>query len=158
MAGTRSGGSSDLGAIIQPIVQQVLMEDVAPTVEDILRRHIETDIYDVYTPKVGRWVGGETYERSHTLESGVTSYMLDPETLIVTSFASADDPIVKGYEFSSNHPGAFLELLASGDMGIWKDGFARPAVVNAQAEVDNSESVRRAIEDGVRRALSRTNI
>lgn len=158
MPRTYSGGrDQSFGIDISPIVHQVLLEEVAPTVEEILRKHIQSDIYDAYTPQPGAWVDGETYERRHVLENSITSEIVDGDTLFVTSVAAASDPIVEGYEFTSKYPGAFLEMLASGNMGIWRSGFARPAVENAQAEVDNSSAIQAAIEQGVRRALSQVN-
>lgn len=134
-------------------LMDAMLEEVAPVVEDILRRHIQTDIYDVYTPKEGAWIGGETYERSHLLEDSVTSYIIDGDTLFTTSMTTADESIVEGYDFSSNYPGAFLEMLASGHTGIWTSGFPRPAVENAQAEVDNSSAVRQAVDRSVKKAF-----
>lgn len=134
-------------------VQGILLAEVAPVVEEILRRHIQTDIYDAYTPKEGAWVDGQTYERRHVLEDAITSEIIDGGTLFVTSVAAANDSVVRGYEFSNDHPGAFLELLESGNMGIWRGGFARPAVTNAQSEVDGSAEIRMLIENGVRREL-----
>ena len=153
MAARKSASAQPSASSLKDAVNQAMLEDVAPVVEEILRRHIQTDIYDVYTPKEGAWIGGETYERSHLMEDNLTSYVIDGDTLFTTAMTTADDPIVQGYEFSSNYPGAFLEMLANGNMGIWKSGFPRPAVENAQAEVDNSSAVRQAVNRSVKRAL-----
>lgn len=153
MAARKAASAQPSASNLTEAINQAMLEDVAPVVEEILRRHIQTDIYDVYTPKEGAWIGGETYERSHLLEDNVTSYIIDGDTLLTTSMTTADRPIVEGYEFSSNYPGAFLEMLASGRTGIWSSGFSRPAVENAQAEVNNSSAVRQAVERSVKKAL-----
>lgn len=35
---------------------KILQKDVAPVAEDILKKHIKSDIYDAYTPKTNGWV------------------------------------------------------------------------------------------------------
>lgn len=151
MAGQRT---NEFGEGMSSVIKKVMMEDVAPTVQEILKKHIEQDIYNAYTPKEGAWVDGETYQRRHVLEQHITSEMIDDKTLLVTSDTAANDPIVPGYEFSNNYPGAFLELLESGHTGIWKSGFARPAVKNAQDEVDHMGSIQTMIRNKVKQALN----
>lgn len=156
MPRTYSGrNDQSFGDDLYSVVRQVLIKDVAPTVEDILKKHIQSDIYDAYSPSEGAWIGGGTYDRRHVLENSITSEIIDGNTLLVTSTGSANYPIVSGWEFSNKYPGAFLEMLASGNMGIWKSGFSRPAVENAQAEVDNSSAVRSALDRGIRQSLNR---
>ena len=129
-------------------ISDVLLNDVAPVVEDILLKHIKSDIYEVYTPKPGAWVNGTTYQRRHVLEDGITSMIDGGNTLVVTSDATANQSVVKGYHFSNRYAGSFLQLLESGHMGIWKNGFARPAVANAQREAENSSKVAGAVKRG----------
>lgn len=138
---------------VQEGLLSVLENDVAPVVEDILQKHIKSDIYDAYSPKEGAWVGGTTYKRRHVLEGGIKSSLESDGTLLTTSDAVAGQSIVKGYEFSNKYEGAFLQLLESGHMGIWRSGFARPAVSNAQREVENSSKVSRAIRTGIERMM-----
>lgn len=143
----------DLIGAVQGGLLDVLTNDVAPVVEDILQKHIKSDIYDAYTPKENGWIGGETYRRRHMLESNVKS-MLEPDgTLLTTSDAVAGQSVVKGHEFSNKYAGAFLQLLESGHMGIWRAGFARPAVSGAQREVENSGKISRAIRTGIEREM-----
>lgn len=146
-------GFAEYDGGMSSIIKQVMLQDIAPIVEDVLKKHIQSDIYDAYTPREGAWVDGETYQRRHELEQHITSQMIDEKTLLVTSDAAANDPIVPGYVFSNNYAGAFLELLESGHMGIWQSGFARPAVQNAQAEVDHMSSIQTTIRDKVKAAL-----
>ena len=90
----------------------------------------------VHTPKPGAWVNGTTYSRRHVLEGSVYSRKEGEGRYLVTSDASASPSVVPGYSFSPRGAGSFLALLESGNMGIWRGGFARPAVGNAQKEVD----------------------
>lgn len=142
----------DLIGALRTGLGDVLRNDVAPVVEGILLKHIKTDIYDAYTPKAGGWVGGATYRRRHVLEDGIES-IIDGDTLTTTSTAVAGQSIVKGYQFSNYYAGAFLQLLESGHMGIWKNGFARPAVANAQKEAESSSQVAAAIRSGIKRVM-----
>ena len=143
----------DLLDAVESRLTDVLMEDVAPVVEKILLKHIKTDIYGAYTPKPGAWVNGTTYQRRHVLEDGITSKVMNGDTLLVTSEATANQSVVKGYHFSNRYEGAFLQLLESGHMGIWRNGFARPAVANAQREAEESSAVNNAIKRGLKRVM-----
>ncbi len=132
---------------------EAVINRVAEEAKKILLKHIKSDIYDVYTPKPGAWVNGTTYQRRHVLETHVTSSLLPDGTLLITSDAPANQSIVKGYRFSNEDSG-FLQLLESGHMGIWKSGFARPVIANAQKEVDNSDAIRTAFERGMEREMN----
>lgn len=133
----------------------VMADEVAKEAEKILLKHIKSDIYGAYTPIPGGWVNGETYSRRHVLENNIKSTIEPDGTLLVTSEATASQSVVKGYHFSNMYAGSFLELLESGHMGIWKNGFARPAVSNAQKEVDNSSKIRAAFEMGLKREMNK---
>lgn len=130
-----------------------VVQQVADAVEAILLKHIKSDIYGAYSPKPGAWVGGSTYARRHVLESNIKTTLEDDGTLVTTSDAAAGQCVVRGYTFSNADSG-FLRLLESGHMGIWRNGFARPAVSNAQKEVDNSEKIRSILENGMRRVMN----
>lgn len=137
--------------------QKILQTDVAPVAEKILKKHIKLDIYNAYTPKHNGWVTGDghrtTYQRRHELENNISSYMLNNDTLIITSTATASPSVVKGYSFRNRYPGAFLKMLEVGNTGIWKGGFPRPAVKNAQNEIDSSKKITDAIAKGIRREI-----
>ena len=143
----------DLLDAVEAGIADILRSDVAPVVESILLKHIKSDIYGVYTPKPGAWVNGTTYQRRHVLEDGITSELIGNDTLMVTSNATANQSVVKGYQFSNRYAGAFLQLLESGHMGIWRSGFPRPAVANAQREVETSSKVSSAIKNGIKRVM-----
>lgn len=150
---------SDWETLISAIdakTENILKQDVAPVAETILKKHIESDIYDVYTPKENGWVtqNGQptTYQRRHVLEDEVVSLMSN-KTLTVTSTASASPSVVKGYSFRNRYPGIFLKLLESGNMGIWRGGFPRPAVKNTQLEFNTGTAVKSAIKRGIKREI-----
>lgn len=132
---------------------QILQRDVAPVAEDILKKHIKSDIYDVYTPKPNGWVNGTTYQRQHALEQAVTTIVQDKHTILVTSTATASPAVLSGWSFHNRYPGAFLKLLEVGNMGIWRGGFPRPAVTNTQNEIDTSQEIKSAIQNGIQREI-----
>lgn len=132
---------------------QILQRDVAPVAEDILKKHIKSDIYDVYTPKTNGWVNGTTYQRRHALEQAVTTIVQDKHTILVTSTATASPAVLSGWSFHNRYPGAFLKLLEVGNMGIWRGGFPRPAVTNTQNEIDTSQEIKSAIQNGIQREI-----
>lgn len=138
-------------------IASILKKDVAPIAEEILEKHIQTDIYDAYEPLPGRWINGTTYRRRHVLEDGITSIMLDGNTLLVTSTATASPSVLKGFSFRNRYPGAFLKLLETGDLGFWKKGFPRPAVANTEQEFDGSRKIERAILQGIERTIGKSD-
>lgn len=160
MADKFFGDWDSLVDAVSKAASTVLKNDVAPVAEDILVKHIKSDIYGVYTPKQNGWVtpGGTptTYARRHVLEGAVTSYLIgNNDTLFVTSRATASQPIVKGYSFRNRYDGSFLKLLESGNMGIWRGGFPRPAVSNTQNEIDTSRKITSAIRQGIQREIGK---
>lgn len=148
----------ELCAAIDSCCKDILLNDVASVAKDILKKHIETDIYGAYSPKSGGWFAGVLYEtpysRRHALEGAIEAIMDDPNTMTITSSASANQSLVPGYSFSNRYPGAFLQMLENGNMGIWRKGFSRPAVKNTQKEIDSSSKIQRAIKEGIKRVIS----
>lgn len=134
-------------------VSEILQNDVAPVAENILKKHIKSDIYDAYTPKPNGWVSGETYKRRHVLEQSVTTIFQDKNTILVTSTANASPSVLSGWSFHNRYPGAFLKLLEVGNMGIWNGGFPRPAVTNTQNEIDSSNEIKKTIKRGIKREI-----
>lgn len=132
---------------------QILQTDVAPVAENILKKHIKSDIYDVYTPKENGWVNGETYKRRHSLEQAITTIPQGENTILITSAATASPAIITGWSFRNRYPGSFLKLLEAGNMGIWTSGFPRPAVNNTQDDIDSSRKIKSAIKSGIEREI-----
>lgn len=124
------------------VEETVLIDYVAPVVENILRKHIERDVYKAYTPKV--------YKRRNSLTSTITSRMISSNELLVTATSQPNKP-VSGWVSSGD--GAFLYMLEKGDLGWWRKGFSRPAISNAQREVDHSSAVKQAKKAGLKHVL-----
>lgn len=151
-----------LAAAVNKKANNILNKDVAPVAKEILKKHIRKDIYEAYTPKPNGWVittpGGHwlrtTYKRRYSLEGGVYARLNSPNVLLVTSKATASPSVIKGYSFRNRYDGAFLKLLESGNMGVWRGGFARPAVGNTQKEFDNGNArITSAINKGIKREI-----
>lgn len=122
----------------------VLMDYVAPVVEEILRKHIESGIYGAYEPK--------EYVRRMSLTDSIRSQMISDNELLVTATSQPNRP-ANGWHSSGD--GAFLYMLEVGDLGWWRKGFPRPAISNAQREVDNSSAVENAKQKGIKRVTRR---
>lgn len=148
------GDFDSLVSAVNGKIAIILKEDVSPIAEEILKKHINSDIYDAYTPKENGWVGHETYQRRHVLENSIETFQNDKKNeILITSTATASPAIVSGWSFRNRYPGAFLKLLEKGNMGIWRGGFPRPAVSNTQNELDNSDAVAEAIAAGIKREI-----
>lgn len=145
-------------------VSTILETDVAPIVEDTLKKHIQKDIYDVYTPVNGGVFGGVRFKHAYQrrdLPSSVYSYLLDGSTIIATSDATASKPILKNHSWTLRYPGSFLEMLERGNLGLlnkkFPRGFPRPAVSNTQSEVNRDlkrGKISKAIRDGIKREFN----
>lgn len=135
MAKTTFNSLEEYCEAVEKALPKVMEEYVAPYVENILRYHIMDDIYGSYTPKPGGWCGS-TYQRRYSLMTNIES-RIEGNTLITTSTASPGPSILGDPTWGSEN-GAFFDLLAADDHGLWFGGFPRPAVEFAQAELDES--------------------
>lgn len=138
--------------------KKILREKVAPFARKTLREHIQADIYDVYEPHEKAWVGETTYQRRGRLGSRVEAFYPEDDEVLVTSLEPANISVVKGCHFSNRYAGSFLELLASGNMGIWKNGFSRPAVELAQEDIETSYEFDRIVGNGIRKYMGEFDI
>lgn len=135
--------------------RRILEQYVAPVATDIVRKHIQKDIYDAYTPKEGAWVSGSTYQRRKELlktgiaDGGLYTSIIAPDEILITSDTHAGKSIVRGYRFVTDYPGAFLEFFEQDNFGVWRKGFPRPAVSNAQKEINRSGAISDAIKRGI---------
>lgn len=143
----------ELTTAISGKITEILKDNIAPVAEDILKKHIKSDIYDAYSPKENGWVNGTTYKRRHVLEDQITTLFQNENTILITSTATASPSILKGWSFHNRYPGAFLKMIEVGDMGIWRSGFPRPAVTNAQNEIDKNEAIKNAVKDGIKQKI-----
>lgn len=125
----------DFFADVEAALPTVMEEYIAPYVEDVLSDYIESHIYEAYTPKENGWVHG-TYHRRHALTWGIFS-KIEGDYLLTTSNAPPSRSITGAATWGSDG-GAFFDLLASDNLGIWRGGFPRPVIPYAQAEVDRN--------------------
>lgn len=137
--------------------KKILKTYVLPVVKEIVKRHIQSDIYSVYAPKANAWVNGGTYIRRYSLLNDANIYhefQDDGTTLMVTSSAAPSPSIKKGYSFHNRRPGAFLQLFESGNFGFLNYTsayhFPRPAITNAQKEIDSGRGVNAAVNKGIK--------
>lgn len=150
-----------------------LVDEIKPIVFDILRKHIQTDIYDVYTPRengwveydeaAGKWRRWVTYKRRYgLLDTGKEYYTVEDNSsgnaVSLTLFATIDEqvsPFPRKHAFKYSDHGAFLKLLEVGRLGIFTAArfggspFPRPAVSNAQAEIDKDPRIKAIINRAV---------
>lgn len=118
------------------IIDEAQMGVVIEEGKNVLYKHIQSDIYDPYTPKPGRWVGGSTYVRRNSLSEGSLVAINEPDgTITITSTAVPGAPVGRGS--IRKEPGSLLQLIEGDKHGLWRGGFPRPAVGNAQKEIDS---------------------
>lgn len=144
---------SGLIAAVQEKCGEILDEFVRPVAEDILHEHIRDDIYASYSP-VGRDAGG--YDRRDALggRGNTVGEVQDNNLLVVTNIAPPSPSV-----FGSARAGAGEdELLYWIENGLVPNYFnehdyvwmhPRPAVENAQDEINISSDIRAAIKNGI---------
>lgn len=150
----------DLLRAAEVAAAEILVQDVKPEAEQILSEHIESDIYAAYTPKPNGWVissgNGKwrraTYQRRYSLRN-IMSILDDKTTLLVTSNAKASPSVGRGSKFQHRQIGAFLQLLESDNLGLWRHGFPRPAISNTQREFNTGVRIPNAIQNGITRII-----
>lgn len=147
----------ELTEAAQQRCKRILDKEVAPIAKEIVRKHIQSDIYDAYTPLPDGWVDSRgrpsTYKRRYLWFKRGSIYhsFLSQDEILITSNANASPAIVKGWSFRNRYPGAFLKMIETGNMGIWSHGFPRPAIHNAQTEIDKSRRIEQAINNALNR-------
>lgn len=118
------------------IIDEAQMGVVIEEGKNVLYKHIQSDIYGAYTPKPGGWVGGSTYVRRNSLSKGSLVAINEPDgTITITSTAVPGNPVGRGS--IRKEPGSLLQLIEGDRHGLWRGGFPRPAVGNAQKEIDS---------------------
>lgn len=159
---------------IDAVIKQTLEKQIGEQVWDILKEHIEEDVYKAYTPE-GRWVFGtpqdslyDGYQRRRTTgllnesdKSITVSNVGNTWTLHVTTNAQPT-PSVLGDSWDAK-PGGFLSLLESGNLGFWSwmndrvpDPFPRPVIRNAQEEASaNMKKYSNELASIVKEAMSK---
>lgn len=139
-------------AAVEAAIPTAMMKSVAPKVEDILAIYTIMRVYAVYHPKAGGWVRGTTYQRRMALAEGIVSWM-EGDELNVTSEAAPNTSIT-GKAVYGGRDGGFYTMLASGRTGLWRNGFPRPVIPEAQAFVDaNIDTLTSYLVEGLEEML-----
>jgi hypothetical protein len=148
---------NDLVSAAQAACADILKTEVAKTAKAIVDKHIQSDIYDAYSP-AGYESGG--YSRRGALGSpgNTIDKMIDEETLLITNIAPPSPPV-----FGGGSSGAFPdELLYWINEGLVPNYFndkdypwmhPRPAIDEAQEEINTSQEINAAINSGVKRVF-----
>ncbi len=160
-----SGGKGQISldklGISDSVIRDIMMHEVADVVEDILLKHIQSDIYGAYSPRIYSWsttppgwyrVNDEEiqYGRRGSLMSSAGIYKeMNGDELFMTSDVEANQAVI-GTWAAQGH-GSFLQMLEVGPGPVWRGAFGRPAISNAQAEIDSSSEIQTAFEAGLRR-------
>ena len=150
------------GKALEAAIKKTIEKQIGEQVWQILKDHIEEDIYKAYSPS-GEWVWGtpqdsdeDGYQRRRKngllKESdkyidvdhvpGSNSYRLRVSTTATPSES------VLGNEWDSSIIGGFLAMLEKGNLGFWSrhnigyrgvtHPFPRPVIKNAQAEAEEN--------------------
>ena len=149
-----------LAAAANRSCRQIMDKDLAPAIKQMLKEHIQSDIYEANPPpKPGAWVGGGTYVRRHMAEKKILHSFFESSGesgwMLVTSYAGPSKAILTGYHVYNNRSGALFRLLENN----WR-GFLRrkrkPAMVipNVQRELATDARVSEAIKRGLRKHFS----
>ena len=154
------GDWDSLIAGVQSRVPAILESDVAPIAENILRSHIQSDIYGAYSPRPGGIFGGRFFRTAYSRRGGLPGSVMHKLSgdgngfmLLITSDESANTPVIPGYSWGNSGLGAFLQLIEQGGWGAWRNGFSRPAVTNTQNEINSSGAIQAAIRSGIKREI-----
>lgn len=150
------------GRTLNAVIKNTLEQKIGEQVWEILKEHIEKDVYEAYSPR-GTWVWGTPqdsgfsgYQRRRQKgllsesDKNISVYHQpagNKWTLRVTTDAQPT-PSVLGDSWVSK-PGGFLRLLEEGYLGFWLDTlssarriswpFPRPVITNAQAEANRNK-------------------
>ena len=155
----------DIG-VSRSAVNDVMLNEVADLVQEILEKHISQDVYAAYSPKktyygkrppVG-WIsvdgdnGHYMYARRWSLYDNFVRKM-EGDTLFVTSDATPNKSVI-GTGWSHN-VGGFLQMIGTNPGRIWRGRFPRPAIQRAQEEIENNGYAQRAIAEAFARGIKR---
>ncbi len=171
------------GKSLEAIIKKTIEKQIGEQVWQILKDHIEEDIYRAYSPG-GEWVWGTPhdspdigYQRRRTkgLLKESDKYIdvdhvpgSDLYTLRVTTTATPSESVL-GYDWDSSIIGGFLAMLDKGNLGFWSrtmggygqtdvtHPFPRPALRNAQEEANKNKAKYKAeIEAVVNKAMRKS--
>lgn len=118
-----------LEAYILDQVKDCLYNEIGDEAEHAIQRHIESDVYDAYSPT--------QYERRGLLRSGRNlDRFPNGFTLTILDNTPGNTPIGKGYRPTGTDLSEIISTGAQGHgYGRWRGAFARPYMKNAEKEV-----------------------
>lgn len=121
---------ASLEAYILARIKETLQNEIADMVDETIKQHAVSDVYNQYSPK--------TYNRRGLLSSGGNyKHDLNGFSLTVTDETPGNTPSGYGHTPSGTELSEIIETGAQGrNGGLWRDAFARPYIDNAQQEVD----------------------
>ena len=142
----------DLFDAAESKIENILVNYVSPVADDIVHKHIVDDIYGAYSP-VG--AAGYGYERRGQLasEDNIQNYIVGDNELLVTNEAEPSPSI-----WNDNSGGEPDRLLYWIEYGLVPNYFnyndypwmhSRPAIQNAQEEINTSDKIADAIQTGI---------
>lgn len=121
---------AELEAYIKEQLQDCLYNEIGDEIEHSIQRHIESDVYGAYSPKV--------YKRRGLLKSGRYFYRV-PNGLSITVYdqTPGSEPSGNGYTPTGTSLSEIINFGLQGHGGgKWKKAFPRPYIKNAQEEID----------------------
>jgi hypothetical protein len=129
-------------------ISDVLQTDVKEEVISTEQRHIQSDLYDAYSPNF--------YERRGTLadEGNFESEMIDDSTIAIKNVATPNDSVV-GTLYNPANGTEFMSWIEYGDVpDLWGDGSEpwsnpRPVVGNTVKELEETEAHVKALKEGL---------
>lgn len=144
---------------INNTMKTTMETEVLEHVEDVLKKYVQTEVYDKSKLKPNAWVGGKTYERRYALFNSPMWHETESNShgnigtykLRATSTADAG-PSILGYPIGGEN-GWFLGMLEEGNLGFYDPSFPRPVIPVAQEFLDNDSTVKKIVIDGLSRAL-----
>ena len=115
---------------IESELKDTLGNEIADMVDETIKKHAESDVYDVYDPHF--------YDRRNLLRSGdFYIHDLSGFTLTVMDVTPGDTPTGEGHNPTGKElPDIIEHGLQNNGHGKWLGAFARPYIANAQEEVD----------------------
>lgn len=133
---------------IKSDIDEVLMDDVLNEVRNIELKHVEDDVFSVYSPKIYERRGSGGIDDPENIVGEVNHMHLEVDN--VTQFND-------GYG-TYNHGDGLAELINDGDSltGHFYDyqgefNQPRPFLDNTIEEIDKTDSVENALADGLRK-------
>ena len=120
---------AELESHLMEELRSVIHNDIPPIVDDVIKEHINSDVYS-YSP--------EWYDRRGMMKSGENLKHYEGDlSLLVTDETPGNTPVFPGYQPSGTDLSFIINTGAQGNgNGMWRKAFARPYIDNAQKDVN----------------------